>query len=64
MLQEEDENMKKEVHDKLDINKDIISDIREILKNISEDVFEEQDEGAEFKVKNIPSIKDNSRLIG
>ena len=38
--------------------------LREIIVNISGDVFEEEDEGARFRVKNMPEIKEDSRLIG
>ena len=38
--------------------------LRDIIVNISGDVFEEEDEGTRFRVKNMPEIKEDSRLIG
>ena len=38
--------------------------LRDIIVNISGDVFEEEDEGTRFRVKNMPEIREDSRLIG
>ena len=38
--------------------------LRDIIVNISADVGEEEQEGTRFRVKNMPNIRDDSRLIG
>ena len=53
-----------QIKDKLSMQEEIARTLGDIIVNISDDVFQEEDEGAKFKVKNMPEIKKNSRLIG
>ena len=52
------------LQDKISQLEDIVRNIRDVLVNIAADVGEEETEGNNFRVKNIPAIKEDSRLLG
>ena len=59
----EDDKMT-QIKEKLTQQETISRTLGDTIVKISDDVFKEEDEGATFKVKNMPEIKKDSRLIG